>query len=61
VLTAMAQGEMTAKDTAAKHGSQNAKFNILYIVCIYFPKCPFLIQTSSSDDDLLLGFCTMYW
>jgi hypothetical protein len=29
VLTAMAQGEVTAKDIAAKHGSQKAKFNIL--------------------------------
>jgi hypothetical protein len=61
VLTAMAQGEVTAEDTAAKHGSQKAIFNTLHTVCIYFPTCPPLIQALSSDDDLLLGFCTMYW
>lgn len=36
----MAQGEVSAQDTAAKHGSQKDKFNILYTVCILFSYMP---------------------
>jgi len=32
----MARDEVSAHDTAAKHGSQKAKFNILYTVHFIF-------------------------
>ena len=53
VLTAMARDEVSAQDTAAKHGSQKAKFNTLYTVCILFSPLP------STDTSFLIRWYMM--